>query len=198
MCKVFVVSTLYQENGGRAENHNVGVFNKLEDAQVALENAFHENCDALGIEELNNNSFFDDAPEEGMLPSFYLCDENDEEFMCLGTIDCLEMNKEYSDTDKYENPNEEDMEQVKNLKELIGRIQTNLDESGEPVEVVILLNNGVISRKTITFGDEDDTFDVFNFVDSTMQTLTIDELFDRSKTNIGRALEVGALYYILN
>ena len=198
MCKVFVVSTLYQEKDNIAENHNVGVFNKLEDAQVALENAFHENCDALGIEELNKYSFFDEVPEEGMLPSFYLCDNKDEEFMCLGTINCLEMNKEYRDTDKYENPNEEDMEQVKNLKELIGRIKTNLDESGEPVEVVVLLNNEVVSRKTITFGDEDDTFNVFNFADDTMQTLTMDELFDNSKTNIGRALEVGALYYILN
>ena len=198
MSKLFVVTTLYQENGGRAEKHNVGVFDTIEKAQEALENAFHENCDSLGIEELNKNSFIDEVDEEGMLPSFYLCDENDEDWFCFGTIDCIELNKVYGDTDKYEDPNEETFVQVKNLAELIQKIQTNLDDNDEPTELIIKLNSNAISRKTITFADEEGKFEVFNFIDDTTQILSVDDLFDQTKTTIGKALQVGALYYVLD
>ena len=206
MSKLFVVTTIYQENGGRADQKLVGVFDTHEKAQAALETAFHENCDALDIEELNKNSFFDDAPEEGMPQSFYLCDENDEDWFCMGSIAPLELNKTYAIDDKYEPVGDDDdkpeqgeevYKQVESLKELIDTIQSNEDEGEGPVEVVIRLNDGALSRKLISFADEDDKFEVFNFIDETTQILSPEELFDRTKTNIGKALEVGALYYIL-
>jgi len=198
MSKLFVVTTLYQEQGGRAESHNVGVFDTLEKAQKALDSAFHESCDSLDIQELNRNSYYNDTEEDGILPSFYLCDENDEEFMCLGEINCLELNTEYGDTDKYEDPYTEEMVQVQSLKELIDTIQTNLDKYDEPTEIVIRLNGNAVSRKLISFADEDDKFEVFNFIDETIQILSVDDLFDQTKTNIGKALANGALYYVLN
>lgn len=210
MSKLFVVTTIYQENGGRADQKLVGVFDTHEKAQAALETAFHENCDALDIEELNKNSFFDDAPEEGMPQSFYLCDENEEDWFCMGSIAPLELNKVYAIDDKYEPVGDDDdkpeqggvddkevYKQVESLKELIDTIQSNEDEGEGPVEVVIRLNGGALSRKLISFADEDDKFEVFNFIDETTQILSADELFDRTKTNIGKALEVGALYYVL-
>lgn len=56
------------------------------------------------------------------------------------------------------------------------------------------------SWKTMSLDDEgetkkDDLFYVLNQIDETEQTLTGEELFDSEKTNIGKALEKGELYY---
>ena len=49
------------------------------------------------------------------------------------------------------------------------------------------------SSKTI-FLTEDNKFDITNEIDDSEQTLTEDELFDETLTNIGKAMKLGAFY----
>lgn len=58
-------------------------------------------------------------------------------------------------------------------------------------DVFILLQYGITSSKEITWNYEDNTFEVFNAIDGTVETLTQKELL---ASNIGRALRAGALY----
>ena len=55
------------------------------------------------------------------------------------------------------------------------------------------LNFGVKSSKHITDLD-DGKFCILNFIDSSEQELSADELYDREITNIGHAMRHGAFY----
>lgn len=75
----------------------------------------------------------------------------------------------------------------------------DLDRLNELIEAennnfFIILNFGARSSKHITFGEEDDTYCVYNEIDGTYQTLTKDELFDESLTLIGKAIKCGAFF----
>ena len=193
---VYVVTLTYSEGETRQEGTNVvGVFTNKDDARKALENVFHKSCDRLGIEELNKFSYQDQD-------SFKLIDIDDSlgskswEYNFFGEITESIIGQEndiFNDDEE-----QEKYKQVKSLAELIQKIQTNIENGDEPVEIMVVLNYGVYSRKTITFADEEDKFEVFNFIDDTTQILSVDDLFDQAKTNIGKALQVGALYYVLN
>lgn len=193
---VYVVTLTYSEGETQQEGTNVvGVFANKDDARKALENIFHKSCDRLGIEELNVFSYQDQD-------SFKLIDIDDSlgskswEYNFFGEITESIIGKEndiFNDDEKQER-----YKQVKNLAELIQKIQTNIENGDEPVEIMVVLNHGAYSRKTIAFADEEDKFEVFNFIDDTTQILSVDDLFDQAKTNIGKALEIGALYYVLN
>jgi hypothetical protein len=79
------------------------------------------------------------------------------------------------------------MKQVKSmahLKELT---------ADDPVEFHLVLNGGLYSRKTISFGGG--TFLVWNHIDDTERELTEAQLIDRSYSNVGYAIEQGALVY---
>ena len=67
-------------------------------------------------------------------------------------------------------------------------------KDGETKEFFIQLNYGVRSSKYIALL-ETKRFWVWNLVDDSEQRLTRKQLMDPNKTNIGLAIEKGALYY---
>lgn len=58
-------------------------------------------------------------------------------------------------------------------------------------DYAILLNGGVFSRKTITRTNRG--YSVLNSIDDTRQHFTPRTIMDESRTNIGKAMKVGAL-----
>ena len=61
------------------------------------------------------------------------------------------------------------------------------------MECCIRLNGGLRSSKFIRYDPDDNSFYVFNYVDDSEQTLTESQIRDSQYTNIGEALEKGAL-----
>lgn len=198
--KKYVVTHLYQEYGGRATASVIGTFSTPENARKALENNFHDTCDRLGVEELNAVSYQDED-------DFRIQDENDLYF-ATGTITEVFEDMEYeADSDEFLETEEENNanpvdkpQRVASMAELIEKIKENIEAGIEPVEISIQLNHGAISRKAITFADEQDAngndkFEILNFIDDSTQILSFDELFDEGKTYIGKAIECGAAFY---
>lgn len=70
---------------------------------------------------------------------------------------------------------------IEQLKKLAARKQG--------VECTILLNFGLVSSKTIWF---DKKFHVTHHIDGTEESLTVNQI---TKSNIGKALKQGALFY---
>ena len=83
------------------------------------------------------------------------------------------------------------IKKIKNLTEL-----NRLAKRKKGLSCFIALNDGLRSSKFITYdaGKRYKTYWVFNLIDDTEQNLTVEEIFDASITNIGVALEKGALY----
>jgi predicted RNA binding protein with dsRBD fold (UPF0201 family) len=165
-----------------------------------LENNFHDTCDRLGVEELNTVSYQDED-------DFRIQDENDLYF-ATGTITEVFEDMEYeADSDEFLETEEENNakpvdkpQRVTSMAELIEKIKANIEAGIEPVEISIQLNHGAITRKAITFADEQDAngndkFEILNFIDDSTQILSFDELFDEGKTYIGKAIECGAAFY---
>lgn len=204
----YVVSAVYQEYGGRATCDIIGTFSTYKNAMVALENHFHRMCDRLGVEELNAVSYQDED-------SFKLQEENDL-WYATGIIDTCEEDEEYLpedfEADYGDNnvanpkPQQEEKvvkpryEQVLSMKQLIGRVRDKVDEDGGLVEVIITLNGGGYTKYSIALAgtEVDEEFDVYSFCDNTTQTLKWEDFFDINKTKIGKAIEHGALYYVLD
>lgn len=61
------------------------------------------------------------------------------------------------------------------------------------LECFILLNGGLRSSKFIEYSQKDNTFYVFNYIDDSDQTLTESQILDSNYTNIGEAIQKGAL-----
>ncbi|MFC1766821.1 hypothetical protein ACFL6U_32695, partial [Planctomycetota bacterium] len=61
------------------------------------------------------------------------------------------------------------------------------------LECFILLNGGLRSSKFIDYDPNDNSFYVFNYVDDSEQKLTESQLLDDAYTNIGEAMNKGAL-----
>ena len=57
----------------------------------------------------------------------------------------------------------------------------------------ILLNGGLRSSKYIRYYPDDNSFYVLNLIDDSEQELTEGQILDSSHTNIGEAMEKGAL-----
>ena len=74
----------------------------------------------------------------------------------------------------------------------VNQLKTILAD-GETKDFFILLHFGLRSSKAISF-DGDNTFYVLNEFDGTEQELTEQELMDSDITNIGKAINNGALY----
>lgn len=72
----------------------------------------------------------------------------------------------------------------------------SLAESNEP-DFYIVLNGGLVSRKRIAIikDEKTPTYDVYNFIDDSEQTITEKDMFDTSITHIGEALSKGALFF---
>jgi hypothetical protein len=98
----------------------------------------------------------------------------------------------------------EKTKKVYSLSQIIEQINKNIEnKDGQPVEILIMLNDSVYSRKCITFADEQDKsgfskFEIFNFIDNTTQVLSLDELFNSEKTNIGKAINMGAVFMVID
>ena len=67
-----------------------------------------------------------------------------------------------------------------------------LAENG--ADFYIALNGGLRSSKNITYVPGNNTFEIINEIDFSFEILTEEELFDRSYTNVGYALENNALF----
>jgi len=74
---------------------------------------------------------------------------------------------------------------IQHLKELAK------DENG--LDCFILLNGGLRSSKHIRYYPDDNSFYVFNLIDDSEQELTESQILDKAYTNIGEAMEKGAL-----
>ena len=74
---------------------------------------------------------------------------------------------------------------LQHLKELVA--------DGRYHDFIIQLNGGAISRKVI-YEIEPGTYDVFNSIDDTWQTLTDATIMDPKHTHIGEAIQKGAFY----
>ena len=61
------------------------------------------------------------------------------------------------------------------------------------VECFICLNGGLRSSKYISFDKVDSKFYVFNYIDDSEQILTEAQILDSEYTNIGEAMNKGAL-----
>ena len=58
----------------------------------------------------------------------------------------------------------------------------------------IALNGGLRSSKNITYIPEKNTFEILNEIDFSFDILTEEQLFNRTFTNVGYALENNALF----
>ena len=63
----------------------------------------------------------------------------------------------------------------------------------EGLNCCILLNGCMRSSKYIRYYPEDNSFYVFNFIDDSEQELTESQILDSAYSNIGEAMEKGAL-----
>ena len=61
------------------------------------------------------------------------------------------------------------------------------------LDCFILLNGGLRSSKHIRFHPDDNSFYVLNLIDDSEQKLTEAQILDSTYTNIGEAMEKGAL-----
>ena len=66
--------------------------------------------------------------------------------------------------------------------------------SSQSAEFFILLNSNLRSSKWILWDYSDDSFYIENYIDGTSQKLSANQLMDRSYTNIGYAMQRGALF----
>ena len=80
-------------------------------------------------------------------------------------------------------------EKIKNLDDLQEKSSTDV-----PAECFIQLNHGLISRKLIKYHAEDGSWWVFNNIDDTEREYPTAQSM-LANTNIGAALERGALYF---
>jgi len=61
------------------------------------------------------------------------------------------------------------------------------------LDCFILLNGGLRSSKHIRYYPDDNSFCVLNLIDDSEQELTESQILDKAYTNIGEAMEKGAL-----
>ncbi len=75
---------------------------------------------------------------------------------------------------------------IEELKTLAGNPQS-------PLECYISLNHGIRSSKSIAYDEQTKMFSIMNEVDGSEDILSADMLFDEGVTNVGQAMNEGAL-----
>ena len=199
-----IVTVTKKYDGIDIESANViGAYESIWDARSALQVIFHKICDKLCIEELNAYSYQEED-------SFLLrtSESVNAEYIFIGEITTIDTEIEYLDIfddDEHDyGGTTEKTKKVYSLAEITVQINKNIEtKDGQPVELIMLLNGGLYSRKSITLADEVDEngfgkFEVFNFVDDTTQILSLSELFDETKTNLGKAINAGAVFMVID
>jgi hypothetical protein len=81
------------------------------------------------------------------------------------------------------------IKQIKTLNELI-----KLAGRKKGLECYIALNYGIRSSKIIRYNKEKEIFSIWNFVDDSTINVTKKGIMNSNKTNVGRAMFMGALY----
>lgn len=198
-----IVTVTKKYDGIDIESANViGAYKSIWDARSALRVVFDKICDKLGIEELNAYSYQEED-------SFLLrtSESVNAEYKFIGKITTIDTETEYLnifDNDEHNfGGTMEKTQKVYSLAQITEQINKNIEnKGGEPVELIMQLNCGLYSRKSITFADEQDEsgfskFEVFNHIDDTTQVLSLSELFDDTKTNLGKAINAGAVFIVL-
>jgi len=66
-------------------------------------------------------------------------------------------------------------------------------ESKDGLECFIFLNDGLRSSKHIRYFADENQFEIINYIDGSEQYLTPEEMMNNDLTNIGIAMEKGAL-----
>ena len=198
-----IVTVTKKYDGIDIEGANViGSYESIWDARSALRVVFDKICDKLGIEELNAYSYQEED-------SFLLrtSESVNAEYHFIGEINTIETETEYLDIfddDDECNTTKEKTERVHSLAQITVQINKNIEEKdGQPVELLVMLNGGAYSRKSITLADEVDEsgfgkFEILNHIDDTIQVLSLSELFDETKTNLGKAINAGAVLMVLD
>lgn len=80
------------------------------------------------------------------------------------------------------------MEKITSREQLNKLIE---DANGDYIDTFILLNGGCRSSKEITFGEEENTYSIFNEIDGSDDTISFSD-FDNSF--IGEAMSKGAFF----
>ena len=73
----------------------------------------------------------------------------------------------------------------------IGQLKELTTKGG--LECFILLNGGLRSSKYISYNPKENSFYVFNYIDDSEDVLTERQIVDSAYSNIGEAMEKGAL-----
>ena len=200
---MYIVTVTKKYDGIDIESANViGAYESIWDARSALRVIFDKICDKLCIEELNAYSYQEND-------SFLLrTSENaNAEYKFIGKINTISTETEYLNIFDDEHDFGGTMEKTKkvySLAQIIEQINKNVkNKCGEPVELLIRLNYGFYSRKSITLADEQDEcgfrkYEILNYNDSTTQILSLSELFDETKTNLGKAINAGAVFMVID
>ena len=198
-----IVTVTKKYDGIDIEGANViGSYESIWDARSALRVIFDKICDKLGIEELNAYSYQEED-------SFLLrtSESVNAEYHFIGEINTIETETEYLDIfddDDECGASKEKTKRVHSLAQITAQINKNIEEKdGQPVELLVMLNGGAYSRKSITLADEVDEsgfgkFEILNHIDDTIQVLSLSELFDETKTNLGKAINAGAVLMVLD
>lgn len=199
-----IVTVTKKYDGIDIESANViGSYESIWDARSALRVVFDKICDKLGIEELNAYSYQEED-------SFLLrtSESVNAEYKFIGEITTIGTETEYldifDDDDEECNTAKEKTMRVHSLAQITVQINKNIEEKcGQPVELLVMLNSGVYSRKSITLADEVDEsgfgkFEVLNHIDDTIQVLSLSEMFDETKTNLGKAINAGAVLMVID
>ena len=199
-----IVTVTKKYDGIDIESANViGAYESIWDARSALRVVFDKICDKLCIEELNAYSYQEED-------SFLLrtSESVNAEYKFIGEITTIDTETEYldifDDDDEECNTAKEKTMRVHSLAQITVQINKNIEEKcGQPVELLVMLNGGAYSRKSITLADEVDEsgfgkFEVLNHIDDTIQVLSLSELFDETKTNLGKAINAGAVLMVID
>lgn len=83
----------------------------------------------------------------------------------------------------------DEYKKISTIEEL--KTASNVDGGAE---FFILLNYGLRSSKHIDYDEDTDKFWVLNMIDDSEQTLTPEQIMDKSITNIGYAMDNGAFF----
>lgn len=176
----------------------IGAYESVWDARSALKIIFHKICDKFGVKELNIFSYQEED-------SFLLrtSDSAYAEIHIIGKITTIQTETEYLEIfDDKSIAFQGDLDNAQQVSSL-AQITEKLNKNGNKKIELLMKNGAMCSRKTIKFADETDEngfgkFEVYSAVEETTQVLSLGELFDNTKTNLGAAINAGAIFMVLD
>jgi hypothetical protein len=83
------------------------------------------------------------------------------------------------------------MIQIERLTDLIHFIDLSPNDT---CEIEITFEHGIYSKKTISYDKDEKLFTILNHVDGEESEVKLEDIFDKTQTNVGIAIVEGALY----